>query len=117
MMLNHVTLIGRVTDAGPKLTYAENGQPECRWTVAIEEPGAQGKVFTTYIPCSAWGKAAEIIAEQLDAGALVCIRDGRLKFRRTVVNGENVSKLEVSCWQVSVLTPAATLPPEETTSA
>jgi single-stranded DNA-binding protein len=67
-MLNHVTLIGKVTDAGPKLTYSDNGQPECRWVLAIEESGAQGKVYTTYIPCSAWGKAAETIAAQLDTG-------------------------------------------------
>lgn len=86
-MLNLVSLISRVTDTGPKLTYAENGQPECRWTLAVKEPGAHGAVFTTYIPCSAWGKAAETIAEQLDADALVCIRDGRLKFRRALVKG------------------------------
>jgi single-stranded DNA-binding protein len=106
-MLNHVTLIGKVTDAGPKLTYSDNGQPECRWTLAIEEPGAQGKMFTTFVPCSAWGKVAGTIAEQLEPGMLVCIRDGRLTFRRTLVKGEQVSTLEVSCWQVSVLTPAA----------
>jgi hypothetical protein len=67
-LLNHVTLIGKVTDAGPKLIYSDNGQPECCWTLAIEDAGAQGKVFTTYIPCSAWGKAAETIAEQLEPG-------------------------------------------------
>jgi single-stranded DNA-binding protein len=103
-MLNHVTLICKVTDAGPKLTYSDNGQPECRWTLAIDELGAQGKTFTTYVPCSAYGKAAETIAEQLEPCMLVCIRDGRLRFRRTLVKGEQVSKLEVSCWQVSVLT-------------
>jgi single-stranded DNA-binding protein len=106
-MLNHVTLLGKVADQGPKLTYGETGQPECRWTLAIEEPGAQGKLFTTYIPCSAWGKAAETIAEPLEPGQLVCIRDGRLTFRRTLVQGEQVSQLEVSTWSVSVLTPAA----------
>jgi single-stranded DNA-binding protein len=111
MHLNHVTLIGTVTDAGPKLTYTDTGAPECRWTLAIAEPGAQGKVFTTYVPCSAFGKAAETIAEHLEAGAMICIRDGRLKFRRTLVKGENVSKLEVSCWQVLVLKPAAASTP------
>jgi single-stranded DNA-binding protein len=105
-MLNHVTLIGKVTDAGPKLTYSDNGQPECRWTLAIEDAGAQGKVFTTYIPCSARGKPAETLAEQLEPGQLVCIRDGRLTFRRTLVQGEQVSQLEGSTWSVSVLTPA-----------
>jgi len=102
-MLNHVVLIGTVTEAGPKLTYGDTGQPECRWTLAIEGPGAQGRVFTTYVPCSAWGKAAETIAESLEAGDLVCIRDGRLKFRSALVKGEKVNKLEVSCWHVSVL--------------
>jgi single-stranded DNA-binding protein len=108
-MLNHCTLIGKVTDAGPKLTYTDAGQPECRWTLAIEEPGAQGKTFTTYVPCSAFGKAAETITEQLDAGALVCIRDGKLRFRKVKLKGgEDVSKLEVSCWQVQVLTAIST---------
>src|SRR5688500_16974920 len=106
-MPHHVTLRGKVTDQGTTLTDAANGQSACRWTLAIEEPGAQGKLFTTYIPCSAWGRTAETIAEQLEPGMLVCIRDGRLKFRRMLVKGEQVTKLEVSCWQVSVLTPAA----------
>jgi single-stranded DNA-binding protein len=105
-MINHVLLLGRVTEQGAKLTDNDNGQLECRWTLAIEEAGAQSKMFTTYIPCSAWGKAAETIAEQLEPGMLVCIRDGRLKFRRTLVNGEQVSTLEVSTWSVWVLTPA-----------
>jgi single-stranded DNA-binding protein len=108
-MLNHVTLIGKVTDAGPKLTYSEHAIPEVRWTLAIEERGAGGKTFTTYIPCSAFGKAAERIAEALDAGALVCIRDGKLKFRSALVKGEKVSKLEVSCWQVQVIEAPATV--------
>jgi single-stranded DNA-binding protein len=100
-MLNHCVLIGKVTDQGPKLTYNDAGQPECRWTLAITEPSAQGKPFTSYIPCSAYGKAAETIAEQLDAGALVCIRDSKLKFRKVKLKGsEEISKLEVSCWQV-----------------
>jgi single-stranded DNA-binding protein len=102
-MLNHVVLLGKVTGAGLKLSYNDSGQPECRWTLAIEELGGQGKVFTTFIPCSAWGKAAETVAETIEAGDLVCIRDGRLKFRSTLVKGERVSKLEVSCWHVSVL--------------
>ena len=103
-MLNHVTLIGRVTDRGPALTYGEHGSPECRWTLAIKEPGARSEqMFTMYIPCAAFGKAAETIAGQLDAGALVCIRDGRLRVRSTMVKGEKVNKLEVSCWQVTVL--------------
>ncbi|MGH8072254.1 MAG: single-stranded DNA-binding protein, partial [Candidatus Entotheonellia bacterium] len=92
-MLNHVVLIGRVTEHGPKLTYTEPGQPECRWTLAIEEPGAGGKVFTSYIPCAAYGRPAETMAEQLEAGLMVCIRDGKLKFRRVQIKGESVSKL------------------------
>jgi single-stranded DNA-binding protein len=106
-MLNHCTLIGKVTEQGPKVTYNDAGQPECRWTVAITEAGLQGKPFTTYVPCSAYGKAAETIAEQLEPSALVCIRDGKLKFRKVKLKGgEEISKLEVSCWQVQVLTPA-----------
>jgi single-stranded DNA-binding protein len=100
-MINLVTVMGKVTEQGPKVTYGENGQPECRWTLAIEEHGAQAKVFTIYVPCSAFGRAAEAIAEQLEPGALVCIRDGRLRFRKAKLrSGEDVSKLEVSCWQV-----------------
>ncbi len=93
--------------AAQPLTCGENGSPECRWTLAIEEPGARSEqMFTTYVPCVAFGKAAETIAKQLDAGTVVCIRDGRLRFRSTLVNGGKVSTLEVSCWQVSVLAPA-----------
>lgn len=75
-MLNHVTLIGKVTDAGPKLTYSDNRQPECRWPLAIKEPGAQGRMFTTFASCSAWGKAAETMAEQLEPRHRIGYRGG-----------------------------------------
>jgi single-stranded DNA-binding protein len=108
-VLNLVSLVGKIADPGPKLTYSENGQPECRWTLVVEEPSTQGKPFLTYVPCVSIGKAAEGIAEQLEVGQLICIRDGRLRIRRVKMSGgESVSRLEVFTFQVQVLSKAST---------
>jgi single-stranded DNA-binding protein len=104
-MVNHVSLLGKVTDAGVKLTYSERGTPECRFTLMLEEPGPEeGKPFRTFIPCHSFGKSAESIAEQLEPGNLVLIPDGKLKMRQwTNQAGAKERRLEVMTWAVQVI--------------
>jgi single-stranded DNA-binding protein len=105
--INKAIVGDKVTDDGVKLTYGENGTPEARWTLMVEEAGANHS-FTLYVPCSAWGKAAETIAEQLDPGDVIFIPDGKLKFRSWVTKtGEKKTRLEVSTWSVQVIEKAA----------
>jgi single-stranded DNA-binding protein len=103
-MMNHVSLLGKVTAAGVKLTYSERGTPECRWTLMLEETGPEGQSFKTFIPCHSFGKSAEAIAEQIDPGDWVLISDGKLKVRQwTNQAGEKERRLEVLTWAVQVI--------------
>jgi hypothetical protein len=44
MPLNRAVIIGKVTSAGPKLTYAENGTPTCSFWLEVTELGKDGKL-------------------------------------------------------------------------
>jgi single-stranded DNA-binding protein len=108
LSINKCLIAGKVTDAGVRLTYGENGTPEAYWTLMVDETGANGMTFTTFIPCRAWGKSAETIAEQMDAGDVVFIGDGKLKFRSwTTKSGEKKTRLEVTTWAVQILEKAS----------
>ena len=101
--LNKVLLIGQVASEGVKFGYNENNTPEAIWTIVLEEPGPQGGVFKTFIPCVAYAKTAEAIVETLQAGQTVFL-EGRLKFRAWMSKtGEKKSRLEVVTWLVQPL--------------
>jgi single-stranded DNA-binding protein len=105
--LNKVLLMGQVTPEGVKFGYNENGTPEAIWTMVVEEPGAQGALFKTFIPCVAYARAAEAIVETLRAGQTVFL-EGRLKFRSLMTkSGEKKSRLEVVTWGVQPLEPVS----------
>jgi single stranded DNA-binding protein len=101
--LNKVLLIGQVAPEGVKFGYNENNTPEAIWTIVVEEPGAQGALFKTFIPCVAYAKTAEAVVETLQAGQTVFL-EGRLKFRSWMTKtGEKKSRLEVVTWMVQPL--------------
>jgi hypothetical protein len=53
--INKVLLLGSVTDDGPRLTYTENGTPQCSFTLLIAEPGKDGATFKLFVPVDALG--------------------------------------------------------------
>lgn len=73
MRINRVLPLGKVTDAGPKLTYSEQGKPECLLTQLLTEPSKAGQEFSLFIHVSVYGTGAEQVAEQVDAGDLVSV--------------------------------------------
>jgi single-stranded DNA-binding protein len=101
--LNKCVLVGRVTSAGPKLTYAENGTPTCSFWLEVSEPGKDGKLHTAYLPCEIVGKQAEDVAADLSPGDELLI-DGKLKYRSAGVtkDGKKAGRLrgdELVCHQ------------------
>ena len=50
MGINHVLLVGHVTDAGPKLGYPERGSPECRMVGLWPPRSPQAEA----VPCAAF---------------------------------------------------------------
>lgn len=70
--MNHITLIGRLT-ADPELT-APNGNPICRFRIAVDRAGKDG---ADYVTVASFGTRGENDAKWLTKGRLVAIA-GRL---------------------------------------
>ncbi len=104
LAINKVIVIGRVTDAGPKLTYSSEGTPQCSFTLLIEEAGKDGaNVFKLFVPIEVFGTHGEWVVEHVNVGDLVCI-DGKLRWKSWIdKKGEKQGKLGVMAWQVAHL--------------
>ncbi len=82
MMINHVTLIGRLTK-NPELRYTTvTGTAVATFTLAVNRSytNQAGERETDFFLCVAWKKRAEIIANHVQKGQLVAI-DGHLQTR------------------------------------
>jgi single-stranded DNA-binding protein len=102
MSVNHIVLIGKCAEPGPKLTYnAASAKPECRLTLIVEE-GKGEQVFSLYVPVFIYGPGAERAAEEVDAGDLIAI-DGRLSWKSTLKRDGSKLGLCVSTFGVEVL--------------
>ena len=66
-MLNSVCLVGTITEAGVKLLYRDNGTPEAKWTMLLEESGKDAATFKLFCPVVAYGAKAEDFAARFDA--------------------------------------------------
>lgn len=79
-MLNHVTLIGRMT-ADPELRYTGQNTAVCSFTLAVERDiKADGEKQTDFIDCVAWRQAAEFICKYFTKGNMTAVT-GRLQLR------------------------------------
>ena len=93
-MLNQVALVGEVSEYGVRLTYRENGQPECTLTCVIKEPSRQGDtIFKTFVPLVLYGALAEKAAEDLEPGMYIAV-SGKLAWRATTRKPADGSKGE-----------------------
>jgi single-stranded DNA-binding protein len=106
--MNSVSLVGRVSDAGVRLSYRESGGPECRWTLVIEEPGKDGAVFRLFCPVVAYGDRSEAFAATLDRGELVAI-SGKLGWSKPKDPGAKGGVIVVA-WLVEKLGVSTTAP-------
>jgi single-stranded DNA-binding protein len=105
MSLNVCALVGTLS-RDPRTAFEGDGRQTTTFTLAIVEPGREGKAFTLYVPCVCWGKAAEA-ADVLNAEDLVSVQ-GKLCWRKHVdKHGQDRSTLAVNVREVSVLQPAA----------
>jgi single stranded DNA-binding protein len=101
--INRVLLVGRVTEAGPKLTYSPGGSPQCTFTLLLEDPGPDGKRYKLFVPVDVFGKQAEPVAEQINVGDVVLV-DGKLKWKSWLdQQGVKQGKLVVLAWAVSLV--------------
>jgi single-stranded DNA-binding protein len=113
MHINVCTLVGRVSKAGPKLSYASSGTPVCSLVVEVDEQAGE-QVYTTYIPVDITGRYAEQTSIEVEAGDEVMI-SGKLKYRSVVdqKTQQKTSKLIVSSWGIQQRVAAVTSPSGE----
>ena len=75
-MLNHVSLVGRLT-ANPELRYTTTNKPVAAFRLAIKRDFGDD---TDFINCTAWGKTAEFLDQYFRKGMML-ILVGRLQSR------------------------------------
>lgn len=81
---NRVHLIGRLTKNPEFLPSGRRGEPHCTFTLAVNRvvPNEKGPQ-ADYIPCSLWGKEAQVFAEDRAKGDEVGVT-GRLRTEHVV---------------------------------
>jgi single-strand DNA-binding protein len=78
--MNKVILIGRMTK-DPETRYTQSGTAVATFTLAVDRRfNKEGQPSADFVPCVAWNKLAEVIANNLAKGRKVGI-EGRLQVR------------------------------------
>lgn len=77
-MLNHVTIMGRLTKDS-ELRRTGTGKAVCSFTIACDKPGKDSGA--SFIPCVAWEKTAEFINKYFSKGSAIVL-EGRIESRQ-----------------------------------
>ena len=80
-MLNHITIMGRLT-RDPELRYTGNQIPVCSFTLAVDRDYSSdgGERQTDFIDCVAWRSSAEFVSKYFSKGSMAVVA-GRLEIR------------------------------------
>lgn len=80
-MLNHITVMGRMT-RDPETRYTRSNTPVCSFTLAVERDrkNEDGSRATDFIDCVAWRSTAEFISKYFRKGSMA-VAAGRLQLR------------------------------------
>ena len=80
-MLNHITIMGRLT-ADPELRYTQSNIPVASFTVACERDHQQGgSREADFISCVSWRQGAEFVSKYFSKGSMIVV-EGRLQSRK-----------------------------------
>ena len=81
-MLNHITIMGRLT-RDPELRYTQSQTPVASFTLAVDRDfGGRdgGEKQTDFIDCVAWRQTAEFVSKYFTKGSMAVV-SGRLQIR------------------------------------
>ena len=81
-MLNHITIMGRLT-RDPELRYTQSQTPVASFTLAVDRDfGSRdgGEKQTDFIDCVAWRQTAEFVSKYFTKGRMAVV-SGRLQIR------------------------------------
>ena len=102
--MNYTIQIGRLTK-DVELRYTQQGTAVANFTVAVNrDRTANGEPEADYHRCTAWGKTAEAIANNLRKGAMVAVQ-GKIQNRSYDKDGQRVYITEIKVDYVKFLTP------------
>jgi len=94
---NKVIIMGNLT-RDPELRTTTGGQNVCSFSLAVnrswKDANGETQEAVSFIDCTAWGKAAEIINQYTQKGRALLV-SGRLQSRSWEQDGQKRSKLEV----------------------
>lgn len=86
--------IGRLT-RDPDVKYTQSGKAVARFNLAIDRRrSADAEKQTDFIPCVAWEKTAEVIAQYVSKGQKIAV-EGRIQTRSYEQDGRKVYVTEV----------------------
>lgn len=77
-MLNHITIMGRLT-ADTELRRTTTNKAVCSFTIACDKPGKDSGA--SFIPCVAWEKTGEFINQYFAKGSAIVL-EGRIESRQ-----------------------------------
>lgn len=113
--MNHVMIGGNLV-RDPEVRYLDGGTAVTNFTIALNERGKDGKEYTSFIRCSAWGELGIRIAEQARTGTRLIV-SGKLRQKTwTDKNGakhDDVSVMVQTADPVIKQTPPTTTPPDQ----
>ena len=95
-MLNHVTLMGRLT-ADPELKKTESGVAFCHFSLAVDRnyKNAEGKYDTDFYDVIVWRGTAEFVSKYFSKGRVIAV-DGHLQTQKwTDKNGIKRTSVEI----------------------
>ena len=81
-MLNHITIMGRLT-RDPELRYTQSNTPVATFRVAVDRdytPRDGGERQTDFIDCVAWRSTGEFVSKYFQKGSMAVV-SGRLQMR------------------------------------
>lgn len=94
---NQVTLMGNLT-RDPELRTTSGGRSVCSFSLAVNrtwrDSDGNQKEAVTFVDCTAWGKAGEIISQYMQKGRALLV-SGRLESSSWEQEGKKRTKLEV----------------------
>ena len=80
-MLNHITIMGRLT-RDPELRKTQSGVSVAAFTVAVDRDySSGGEKQTDFIDCVAWRGTAEFVSKYFNKGSMAVV-SGRLEMRK-----------------------------------
>lgn len=99
-MLNHITIMGRLT-RDPELRYTDSKIPVASFTLAVERDySSNGNKETDFIDCVAWRNTAEFVSKYFTKGRMMAV-SGRIQTREwTDKNGNKRRATEVQAESV-----------------